>query len=48
MAIKTLLTIAVLAIAGIGIYTTQADAWSNCNTTCNGYGNYRNCQTYCY
>jgi len=48
MAIRTLLTLAVLAIAGTGLWVSTAAAWQNCNTTCYGYGNYRTCNTTCY
>ncbi len=39
----------ILALFTFGTYAASpALAGSNCNTTCYGYGNYRNCTTHCY
>jgi hypothetical protein len=47
---KTMKTAAIiLALFTFGTYAASpALAGSNCNTTCYGYGNYRNCTTHCY
>lgn len=44
--IKRFVIAAALAVSVAGI-AIAAHA-SQCNTTCTGYGNYRNCSTYCW
>ena len=41
-------TLAVLAALLGGLTATTAGAYSNCTTTCSGYGNSRTCYTNCF
>jgi hypothetical protein len=47
---RTTMTKLLTALAALAILATviPANAGSHCTTTCNGYGNTRTCNTYCY
>jgi len=48
MRIWTTLAVLGAIVGGIAATSLSANAWSNCTTTCSGYGNYRTCNTTCY
>ena len=49
MAYRRLSLIAALAaVLGIAALTATAHAWTNCTTTCNGYGNQTTCTRSCF
>ena len=45
---RLIAALAIVASLASALLPTVADAFTNCTTTCSGYGNYRTCNTYCY